>query len=103
MLRRNTSIQNLFNQILESGKRLQIKAVRPEDEGQVTCTATNAAGQDSTNFTLEVLGTLLGSHEAAGRFLYCNIYHEVRFQMEATDMQDLDSFITLSSASVPAK
>ncbi|XP_050723288.1 hemicentin-1-like isoform X2 [Eriocheir sinensis] len=42
-------------QILERGERLQIKGVTPEDEGKVTCIATNAAGQDTANFTLEVM------------------------------------------------
>ncbi|MPC08143.1 Hemicentin-1 [Portunus trituberculatus] len=42
-------------QILDKGKRLQVKEVLLEDEGTISCTASNTAGQDTFNFTLEVM------------------------------------------------
>ncbi|XP_063876640.1 hemicentin-1-like isoform X2 [Scylla paramamosain] len=42
-------------QILDKGKRLQLKEVLLEDEGTISCTASNTAGQDTLNFTLEVM------------------------------------------------
>nr|XP_053650237.1 hemicentin-1-like [Cherax quadricarinatus] len=42
-------------QILDKGSRLRLLELKQEDEGVVTCTATNPAGHDVLNFTLQVL------------------------------------------------
>lgn len=56
-----------------------MKEVKPEDEGKVTCIATNPAGQDMTNFTLEVMGMLLGISELLVRFYFCKTPREKRY------------------------
>ncbi|XP_069163060.1 hemicentin-1 isoform X2 [Procambarus clarkii] len=42
-------------QIVDKGSLLRLLELDPEDEGVVTCTAANLAGQDILNFTLQVL------------------------------------------------
>ncbi|XP_042230990.1 hemicentin-1-like isoform X2 [Homarus americanus] len=41
--------------IMDKGERLQVVQLKKDDEGVVTCTVVNPAGQDSLNFTLQVL------------------------------------------------
>ncbi|KAK7084980.1 hypothetical protein SK128_001568 [Halocaridina rubra] len=52
-------------EILDEGEKLQIIEVDKSDEGIITCSAKNPAGQDSVSFTLQVLVSPSVAPEAA--------------------------------------
>lgn len=51
----DASIQPRF-EILASGRQLRIYETQVKDRGQYRCTARNRAGEDSADFSLDVLG-----------------------------------------------